>query len=167
MDTEIKARLDAWVLREITAAEAIPPAPLTPRERHQRVLTLATLFRVAILSATLGRMLAARVTPAPEPTGPTPPKRPRKAGSRGPAPTPAKETDMDDAAPDDTAPDAADEDTSRLDALRDAIERRLERLTGRRESKGCPEGFERIGARAADGQLADDGQRRPAAPGGG
>lgn len=177
MEAEMKARLDALLMGEIAAAEAVPTEPLTPRERHQRALTLAVLFRVVILSTTLAKALAAPAADAAKPAAKPAPKAPRRAAPAAappaPAPSPANEMDMDDTPQDPTADSAVDfaSDSSgtspRVEALRSTLERRLEGLTGRRESKSCPEGFEWIGAGAADSQLADDGPCGAAAAGGG
>ena len=175
MEAEMKARLDALLMGEIAAAEAVPTEPPTPRERHQRALTLAVLFRVVILSTTLAKALAAPAADAAKPAAKPAPKAPRRAAPAAapPAPSPANEMDMDDTPQDPTADTAVDlaadsaGTSPRVEALRSTLERRLEGLTGRRESKSCPEGFEWIGAGAADGQLADDGPCGAAAAGGG
>jgi hypothetical protein len=165
MATDIQTRLNALLRREIAAAEAASAEAPGAGERHQRALTLATLFRVAILAEKLAAILAAAADPAPKVAPNAAPKAAPKVASAvaskpvpEPTPIPTKETDMDD--------DIAD-DPARMDALRDAIERQLERITGRRESKCSDQGFEPIGGEAADGGLADAGAQGPAAAGDG
>ena len=169
MATDIQTRLNALLRREIAAAEAASAVAPSAGERHQRALTLATLFRVAILAEKLAAILAAAADPAPKVAPNAAPNAAPKAAPKvasavaskpvpEPTPIPTKETDMDD--------DIAD-DPARMDALRDAIERQLERITGRRESKCSDQGFEPIGGEAADGGLADAGAQSPAAAGDG
>lgn len=114
---------------------------------RQQVAILGALTRIAVNLHRLDALAAAETAEAEADAPPAQPAEPAEAPPP-PSPPPETETDMD-AAP--------AEDPARMDALYHHIERQLERITGRRESRSRDCGYELIPAGDSGRHLAVSG----------
>ena len=153
MTNPYSARLHRLTDKALSNAEAGYPDAARQPTALQEVSILGALTRIAVnlhrLDALAAATAEAEAPPAQSPQS-AEPAEPAEAADAPPPPSPPPETETDmDAAP--------AEDPARMDALYHHIERQLERITGRRESRSRDCGYELIPAGDSGRHLAHAG----------
>ena len=150
MTNPYSARLHRLTDKALSNAEAGYPDAARQPTALQEVSILGALTRIAVNLHRLDALAAAETSEAAVETPPAQPAAPAEAAEAAPPPAPPPETETDmDAAPAD--------DPARMDALYHHIERQLERITGRRESRSRDCGYELIPAGDGGRHLAVSG----------
>lgn len=155
MTNPYSERLHRLTDQALSDAEAGYP-DTTPRPtRLQQVAILGTLTRIAVNLHRLDALAAAETAEAAVETPPAQPAEPAEPAEAPPLPSPPPPSSQSETETDMDAPPA--EDPARMDALYHHIERQLERITGRRESRSRDCGYELIPAGDGGRHLAVSG----------